>query len=173
MSSSFKRMLAFLLASAACWSLALTIVSIHWWHFFNSSCNSNKLLHSCKYLNQFYQSKHSIYQQQINEQNEIHFLTLSAMVAIYLMHSISDGNWFTSFTIYCTTFTWPWKFRHNCVSRVWKVCEAWHAKILLGHSLHLSKSSHEWSNLPVVCCIHVSTCMYQKLDHVKMTTVCS
>lgn len=53
MSSSFKRMLAFLLASAACWSLALTIVSIHWWHFFNSSCNSNKLLHSCKYLNQF------------------------------------------------------------------------------------------------------------------------
>lgn len=36
-SSSFKRILAFLFASAACWSLAFTIVSTHWWHFFNSS----------------------------------------------------------------------------------------------------------------------------------------
>lgn len=35
------------------------------------------------------------------------FYTLSAIVAMYLMHSMSDGNWFTSFTKYCTTFTWP------------------------------------------------------------------
>ena len=38
-SSSLRRMLAFLFASAACWSLALTMVSMHWWHFFNSSWN--------------------------------------------------------------------------------------------------------------------------------------
>lgn len=37
-SSSLSRMLAFLFASAACWSLALTMVSMHWWHFFSSSC---------------------------------------------------------------------------------------------------------------------------------------
>lgn len=51
-------------------------------------------------------------------------LTLSAMVAIYLMHSMSEGNWFTSFTIYWTTFTWPWNGRYNRVSRVWKY--VWH-----------------------------------------------
>lgn len=36
-------------------------------------------------------------------------LTLSVIVAMYLMHSISDGNWLTSFTKYWTTFTWPYK----------------------------------------------------------------
>lgn len=41
-SSSLRRMLAFLLASAACWSLALTMVSMHWWHFFKSSCQGKK-----------------------------------------------------------------------------------------------------------------------------------
>lgn len=40
-SSSFSSMVAFLLASAACWSLAFTIVSTHWWHFFNRSWNAN------------------------------------------------------------------------------------------------------------------------------------
>lgn len=67
MSNSFKRMLAFLLASAACWSLALTIVSIHWWHFFNSSCNSYKLLH-LEYIPQFYQLKYSFHQSQMTTQ---------------------------------------------------------------------------------------------------------
>lgn len=63
MSSSFKRMLAFLLASAACWSLALTIVSIHWWHFFKSSCNSNKLLY-LQYIHQFHQLKYVLHESQ-------------------------------------------------------------------------------------------------------------
>lgn len=40
-SSSFSSIVAFLLASAACWSLAFTIVSTHWWHFFNRSWNAN------------------------------------------------------------------------------------------------------------------------------------
>lgn len=35
--------------------------------------------------------------------------TLSVIVAMYLMHSISEGNWLTSFTKYWTTFTWPCK----------------------------------------------------------------
>lgn len=49
-SSSFNRMLAFLLASAACWSLAFTMVSTHWWHFFNSSFSFKKMF--CSNLRQ-------------------------------------------------------------------------------------------------------------------------
>lgn len=47
-SSSLSRMLAFLFASAACWSLALTMVSMHWWHFFSSSCRVAMWIHQLK-----------------------------------------------------------------------------------------------------------------------------
>lgn len=88
-------MLAFLLASAACWSLALTMVSMHWWHFFSSSCRAE----------QQHQGQRSAYSFITYVQKQKPLPTLSAMVAMYLMHSMSDGNWLTSLTRYCTTFT--------------------------------------------------------------------
>lgn len=42
----------------------------------------------------------------------------------------------------------------------------------LAATLHLAKSSHQWSDLAVVCRVHVSACVHQELDHIKMTAVC-
>ena len=118
-SSSSSRLLAFLFASAAWRSLAATIISIHWWHFFKSSCgdvtiNAGKLL---KGKVQHWYFNPGIFNKPVKVSPQwtksicikpLRFcVTLSEMVAMYLMHSASEGNWLTWRTIHRTTFTWP------------------------------------------------------------------
>lgn len=40
-------------------------------------------------------------------------------------------------------------------------------------SAYLSECCHKRCDLAVVCCIHVSTCLYQQLHDIKMTPICS
>lgn len=175
-SSSLSRMLAFLFASAACWSLALTMVSMHWWHFFSSSYRVKIWTRALKTT-----VKSSVLYRYTRLCFGLLYLICNSCDVSHALNVRRELVDFFHQVLHHFYMTLKKDIFQNIVIRYFstKGQHQWHlvlAKMFINpmdSMTNLAERCHEGGYFAIVCCIHIGSSLHQQLHHIKVATVSS